>query len=69
MPKQTFPIFITTSEIEIIHLLSKLYTKKQIADKFKLNEETIEKHLEHITRKMDIVQSCNYYFLCIVKIG
>lgn len=63
MSENTIPIFLNYFEVEIIQLLIMYYTKKQIANKFHLSEETIEKHIENIIEKIDKVQSCNCYYL------
>ncbi|MDB5198063.1 MAG: hypothetical protein JWO92_26 [Chitinophagaceae bacterium] len=64
MSENAIPIFLTSREQEIIHLLVLNYTKKQIADKFQLSEEIIEKQVENINEKLDKVQSgSQYYFV------
>ena len=55
------PIFLSYFESEIISLLSAHYTKEEVAEKFQLCETALEKHLEKIISKIDIVQSSDYY--------
>ena len=67
MPENPTPIFLSSLERKIIYLLVGYHTKKQVAYQFKLNEETLEKHLEKIIKKIDLVESSNDYSLDILN--
>jgi DNA-binding NarL/FixJ family response regulator len=44
---------LTSREKEIIRLVAKGSTNKQIADELFIREETVKKHLENIHRKLN----------------
>jgi RNA polymerase sigma factor (sigma-70 family) len=45
---------LTERETQIIHLLPKGYTNKEIANILGITESTVETHLDRIFRKLDV---------------
>jgi DNA-binding NarL/FixJ family response regulator len=52
LPKQT--VHLSTREEEVLILLSKGYSNKEIADKLSISVETVGSHLKHIYEKMHV---------------
>jgi HD-GYP domain-containing protein (c-di-GMP phosphodiesterase class II)/DNA-binding CsgD family transcriptional regulator len=49
-----FPGGLTAREVEVLRLVAKGFTNKQIAEQFVLSEKTVGHHIEHIYNKIGI---------------
>ena len=54
MPFSCEPIAISTRELEIIQLISKGFTSKEISEKLFLSHHTINTHRKNILKKLDV---------------
>jgi two-component system response regulator NreC len=53
-PLTTFPESITPREVEVLKLIARGYTNRQIAEKLYISVRTVESHRENIMDKLDL---------------
>ena len=52
--RREYPAGLTAREVEVLRLVAKGFTNKQIAEQFVLSEKTVGHHIEHIYNKIGV---------------